>query len=97
MTLPIPTPSEQLNFFTKLQRIFSEGEFTATYKFALLISLADLAVELGSDNGNELILTNRQIGYKFISPTGINPSHTELAAQDANQESLYKITALRQQ
>lgn len=67
MMLPIPTPSEQLNFFTKLQRIFSEGEFTATYKFALLISLADLAVELGSDNGNELILTNRQIGYKFIS------------------------------
>lgn len=62
-----PTASEQLNFFTKLQRIFTEGDFTATYKFALLIALADLAVEVGTDTGNELILTNRQIGYRFIS------------------------------
>ena len=47
--------------------MFAEGDFTATYKFALLISLADLAVEFGADNGNALILTTRQIGERFIS------------------------------
>lgn len=62
-----PTPDEQLTFLAKLQRIFAEGDFTATYKFALLIPLADLAVELGTDTGNELLLTNRQIAQSFIS------------------------------
>lgn len=62
-----PSPEAQLQFLSKLQRIFSEGDFTATYKFALLIALADLAVELGTDDGNELILTTRQIGLQFIA------------------------------
>lgn len=44
-----PTPDFQLELLSKLQRLFSEGDFTATYKFALLIALADLAVELGHD------------------------------------------------
>lgn len=64
--LPLPSPEEQLTFLSKLQRLFAEGDFTATYKYALLISLADLAVELGGDDGNDLILTNRQIGDRFI-------------------------------
>ena len=29
----------------KLRRLFAEGDFTATHKFALIIALADLAVE----------------------------------------------------
>jgi len=62
-----PTPEAQLQFLSKLQRVFAEGDFTATYKFALLISLADLAVELGADDSNELMLTTRQIGERFIS------------------------------
>ncbi|WP_198292281.1 HNH endonuclease [Aromatoleum toluclasticum] len=65
--LPPPSPEAQLWFLTKLQRLFGEGDFTATYKFALLISLADLAVELGADDGSELILANRQIGERFIA------------------------------
>ena len=32
----------------------------------MLISLADLAVELGVDDGSELILSNRQIAERFI-------------------------------
>lgn len=63
---PCPTPDAQLQFLSKLQRVFAEGDFTATYKFALLIALADLAVELGSDNGDALLLTTRQIGLRFI-------------------------------
>ena len=53
-------------FLGKLQRIFSESDFTATYKFALLIALADLAVELGADNGEELMVSIRQISERFI-------------------------------
>ena len=53
-------------FLGKLQRIFTESDFTATYKFALLVALADLAVELGADNGEELVLSIRQIAERFI-------------------------------
>lgn len=63
---PCPTPEAQLQFLSKLQRVFAEGDFTATYKFALLIALADLAVELGTDNGDALLLTTRQISLRFI-------------------------------
>lgn len=68
MTITVPPPSAefQLSFLAKLQRLFAEGDFTATYKYALLISLADLAVELGADDGRELSLPNRLIGERFI-------------------------------
>ncbi|CAD5366921.1 HNH nuclease [Rubrivivax sp. A210] len=65
MTL-VPSPEAQLSFLTKLQRLFAEGDFTATYKFALIIALADLAVELGADDGGALRLSNRSIAAKFI-------------------------------
>lgn len=61
-----PPAETQLQFLSKLQRVFAEGDFTATYKYALLISLADLAVELGSDTSHELVLAIRQIGERFI-------------------------------
>lgn len=62
----IPSPEAQLTFLSKLQRLFAEGDFTATYKYALLIAFADLAVELGADDGRELVLTTRQLGERFI-------------------------------
>ena len=65
-TLPPPSAEAQLAFLAKLQRLFAEGDFTATYKFALLISLADLAVEVGADDGAELTVTNRQIAERFV-------------------------------
>ncbi|MEI6601437.1 MAG: HNH endonuclease [Comamonadaceae bacterium] len=61
-----PSPEEQLVFLSKLQRLFAEGDFTATYKFALLIALADLAVELGNDSADALELGHRGIAAKFI-------------------------------
>lgn len=66
LNTPPPSADAQLLFLTKLQRLFAEGDFTATYKFALLIVLADLAVELGTDNGDSLDLTTREIGERFI-------------------------------
>lgn len=61
-----PTAEEQLVFLSKLQRLFVESDFTATYKFALLISLADLAVEIGTDDGGRLLLTTKQIAERFV-------------------------------
>ena len=48
------SPEAQLEFLTKLQRLFSEGDFTATYKFALLMALADICVEQGTDNDDAM-------------------------------------------
>jgi len=59
-------PEFQLDFLSKLQRLFAEGDFTATYKFALLIALADLSVEVGRDDNEPLKLPYRSIGLKFI-------------------------------
>lgn len=61
-----PSAEAQLSFLAKIQRLFAEGDFTATYKFALLVALSDLAVELGADDGSELVLSIRQIGHRFI-------------------------------
>jgi len=61
-----PTAEEQLSFLGKIQRLFNESDFSSTYKYALLISLADLAVEHGKDNNSVLELTNREIAERFI-------------------------------
>ena len=65
-THALPSAEEQLVFLGKLQRIFTESDFTATYKFALLMALADLAVELGADDGEEFMVSIRQIAERFI-------------------------------
>lgn len=66
VSTPPPSAEAQLAFLSKLQRLFAEGDFTATYKFALLIALADLAVEHGTDTGDVLQVTTRQIAERFI-------------------------------
>lgn len=66
LQLPSPTPEDQLRFVQDIQHVFAEDDFTATYKFALLIALADLAVELGVDDARELVLPTRQSGERFI-------------------------------
>ncbi len=66
LSSPPPPPEAQLSFLSKLQRLFAEGDFTATYKYALLVALADLAVEYGADDGAELVVSTRQIGERFI-------------------------------
>jgi 5-methylcytosine-specific restriction endonuclease McrA len=46
-----PSAEQQLKFLQHLQRLFDEGEFVATYKYALLIALAELSVESGHAEG----------------------------------------------
>ncbi len=98
--LPPPSPEAQLQWLNKLQRLFSEGEFTATYKFALLIALADLAVERGNDDGEPLHLPFREIAAKFVelywqqtAPYVRGTSSAVLLAADSGAEhALYQTT-----
>ncbi len=60
-----PGAEAQIAFLQKLQRIYEEGDFTATYKFALLMALAELAVERGADTGEPLALKLDWIAEKF--------------------------------
>lgn len=48
------------------KRLLHEGQFVASYKFALLLSLADLFIEKGDDSGSALTLTADEIGEKFV-------------------------------
>lgn len=63
---PAPTPEEQVLFLRNFQRLLSEGSFVASYKFALLRALADLALIQGDDTGDTLSLTTAQIAEQFI-------------------------------
>jgi len=65
MTAP-PGDRGQLDFLQHVQRIFDEGEFVATYKFALLVALVELAIERGDDTGAPLDLDLHSIAEKFI-------------------------------
>ena len=61
----VPSAAQQLEFLKKVERLLSNGGFTATYKFALLIALANLAVERGSDSGDELRIDLKDLGREF--------------------------------
>lgn len=60
-------PADQLAFLSKVQRILSEGQFTESCQFALLLSLADLAVEVCHQSGSSLTITTRRIAEKSIT------------------------------
>ena len=66
MTWTIPTPEEQVQFLRNIQRLLAEGLFVASYKFALLHALADLAVLKGDDSGAPLDLDTKDIAEKFV-------------------------------
>lgn len=61
-----PSPEEQIEFLVNLQRLLDEGLFVASYKFALLLALADLSVEHGDDSGVALVVTTEVIAGKFV-------------------------------
>lgn len=61
-----PSAEAQLEFLTSLQRLLAEGQFTATYKYALLLALADIAVESGDESGSPLAIPTKSLAEKFI-------------------------------
>ena len=66
MTWLPPTPEEQVQFLRIIQRLLAEGQFVASYKFALIHALADLAVLNGDDTGAPLDLSTKDIAAKFV-------------------------------
>jgi len=66
--LGLNTPSYefQLRFLSYIQRLLDEGVFSATYKYALLMALADIAIECGSDDDSELEIGAKLIAEKFV-------------------------------
>ena len=56
----------QIEVLLKLQRLLSEGSFTASYKFALLQALIDLAVERGADSDAPLSIAITDIAEKCV-------------------------------
>ncbi len=67
MNHEIPSAEFQLAFLHKLQRLLDEGNFVSTYKFALLIALADLSVEKGNADSGGLTISSLEIAEKFIA------------------------------
>jgi hypothetical protein len=62
---PEPDAETQLQFLQHLQRLFKEGDFSATYKYALLLALAELAIESDCADGAPLELPMKRIAEKF--------------------------------
>ncbi len=60
-----PGPQEQIDFLGRLQVLFEDSSFSATYKFALLMSLSDLAVESEGDGTGEYPISTRKIAEKY--------------------------------
>lgn len=65
-----PTAEEQIRFLNNLQRLLTEGGFTSTYKFALLLALSDLCVELDPSPGTTAALMMRISQLNLSSTTG---------------------------
>jgi hypothetical protein len=61
------TAEAQLEFLRNIQRVLSDGRFTATYKYALIYALADLCVSKGDDTGEPLTLSTRDIAERFLA------------------------------
>ena len=59
-------PIGELAFLRKLQRLLAEGDFVATYKFALLNALADSSLEREPDNDGSLRVPVSALAEKFI-------------------------------
>ena len=56
----------ELEFLRKLQRLLAEGDFVATYKFALLNALADLSLEREPAADGSLRVPVSAIAEKFV-------------------------------
>lgn len=56
----------ELEFLTKLQRILNEGLFVASYKYALLLALAELSVEKAIQPDGSLRIELDEVADRFV-------------------------------
>jgi len=60
------TAAEQIEFLGNIQRLIDEGAFVASYKYALLMLLADFAVERTADPDGTLKIPLSDIAERFL-------------------------------
>ena len=89
------TEQLQLNFISYIQRLLVEGDFSATYKYALLHALADCAIEYPlEDERASLCIHLDSLVDKFIelywhhaSPFASATGKSDLLLQNAGKQS----------
>jgi hypothetical protein len=59
-------PQQQLEFLSNIQRLLGEGQFTVTYKYALLLAIADICVEDGEDSAAPFEIGTRKFAEKVL-------------------------------
>jgi len=64
---PVSGDAAHLDFLNKLQRILNEGLFAASYKYALILALAELCVEKTSAADGSLALPLPELSERFIT------------------------------
>jgi 5-methylcytosine-specific restriction endonuclease McrA len=62
-----PTAKKQVQFLLDVGRLLQDGSFVATYKHALLLSIADVCVENVDDSGGKFRISIDDLAEKFIS------------------------------
>lgn len=62
-----PSDAAQLGFLTGIQRILGEGSFVASYKYALLLALAELSIEKSIALDGTLRIELDELAERFIS------------------------------
>jgi hypothetical protein len=65
--VPAATPPDDLEFLNKFQRILNEGLFVASYKYALILALAELSVEKTVAPADSVALPLTELSERFIS------------------------------
>lgn len=99
-----PSAREQILFLRRIQRLLSEGRFTATYKFALLHALADHCVEHGEEgSGGVLTVSLDDLALRFAglytrqTMPFAGPNCTRPLLQNTNRNKPAKVlTVLRE-
>jgi 5-methylcytosine-specific restriction endonuclease McrA len=61
-----PSAQFQLDFIERFQRLLDSGGFVATYKYALLISLCNIAAEQGFDDARPQRIQVSDLGQQFM-------------------------------
>jgi len=62
-----PSDAAQLGFLTGIQRILGEGSFVASYKYALLLALAELSIEKSPQVDGTLRVELDELAERFIA------------------------------